>query len=723
LPRGWKQAHDSARFMNLPKLLKQAEKLVSYGKTGEAIEVYQEILSEDFQNNQVHSLIADLYIEKRDMQRASRHLFKIASDWSAQGNSVEAAASYRRIIKILPKNTLAREKLLEIFTKNGARGEVVNLMMELCSVAESEGNASKTIEYLEKLISLDPTNRSHSTKLALFLNERGLKDKSVEIFYQLACDYFREEHYEETLAALEKIRAIDPKDRNLPIRISEVFEKQGKIEKAIETLLTSLAEEPAQPSTMVFLARLCIKAGKIEEAERIYEKLVKINKSYLAQTIPFIEVLLAERKLDRALAHIERLHKEVQDAPARQKCVELLEEILKLDPQKLDAYRLLESLYGAAFQYDQLAVTLLSHADAYLAKCEYAKALDLARQLIDLEPYNEEYRSKYQVIEKLLSGGSRTQTPGKPVLGTLPEEDDEETRYASAKVDSHFDKTMSIVTDEDVENFIVDIELLEKFGQHASAIGRLEHVLKQYPHEIRLRQKLKTVYFDRKMPKRAAQECLEIAKILQQQNQKEEANKYLREAQRLNPVLSSTRREAAPATTTQAPAAATVSGTVAALEGDLSEIGLLDVIQILDNCQKTGKLLVSSEGQAGTISFNAGRIVNAIYQEKAGEHAMYALVAVKGGRFEYQPSAAAFDVVIHNSNTNLLLEGLRLLDEANRDMNEAEILPDDETEVPVEAASQEPLESRAQPAAALRPSMAAVQVLQAIDDQNPLEEI
>ena len=712
--------------MNLPKLLKQAEKLVSYGKIAEAIEVYQEILSEDFQNNQVHSLIADLYIEKKDMQRASRHLFKIASDWSTQGNTVEAAATYRRIIKILPKNTLAREKLLEIFTRNGARADVVNLMMELCSVAESEGNTPKTIEYLEKLISLDPTNRSHSTKLALFLNERGLKGRSVETFYQLAKDYFRDEHFEDSLAALEKIRAIDPKDRNLPIRISEVFEKQGKIEKAIETLLTSLAEEPAQPNTMEFLARLCIKAGKIEEAERIYDKLVKINKSYLAQTIPFIEVLLAERKLDRALAHIERLNKEVQETATRQKCVELLEEILKLDPQKLDAYRLLESLYGAAFQYDQLAVTLLSHADAYIAKCEYAKALDLARQLIDLEPYNEEYRRKYQVIEKLSSGGGRMQAPGKSAHGAPPEEDDEETRYASTKVDSHFDKTMSIVTDEDVENFIVDIELLEKFGQHASAIGRLEHVLKQYPHEIRLRQKLKSIYFDRKMPKRAAQECLEIAKILQKQNQKDEANTYLREAQRLNPVLSSSRREAsAPATTAQAsaPGTGTGSGNSIALKGDLSEIGLLDVIQILDNCQKTGRLQVSSEGQAGTILFNVGRIVNAIYQEKAGEQAMYALVAVKGGTFEYQPSAIAFDVVIHNSNTNLLLEGLRLLDEANRDMNEAETLPHDETEVPVPAASQEPLENRAQPAATLMPSMATVPVLQAIDDQNPLEEI
>ncbi|MCI0721624.1 MAG: DUF4388 domain-containing protein [Acidobacteria bacterium] len=709
--------------MNLPKLLKQAEKLVSYGKTTEAIEVYQEILSEDFQNNQIHSLIADLYIEKRDMQRASRHLFKIASDWAAQGNSVEAAASYRKILKILPKNTLAREKLLEIFTKNGAKNEVINLMMELCAVAESEGNVPKTIEYLEKLISLDPANRSLSTKLALFLNDRGLKEKSIEIFYQLARDYFRDEHYEDTLGALEKIRAIDPKDRNLPIRVSEVYEKQGKIEKGIETLLTSLAEDPAQPNTMAFLARLCIKAGKIEEAERIYEKLVKINKSYLAQTFPFIEVLLAERKLDRALAHIERLQKEVPDGPTRQKCVELLEEILKLDPQKLDAYRLLESLYGTAFQYDQLALTLLSHADAYIAKCEYAKALDLARQLIDLEPYNEEYRRKHQVIEKLLSGGSRAKALGKPAPAASSEEDDEEAPYVAAKVDSHFDPTVSIVTDEDVDNFIVDIELLEKFGQHASAIGRLEHVLKQYPQEIKLRQKLKILYFDRKMPKRAAQECLEIAKILQHQDQKEEANKYLREAQRLNPVLSSARRDAAPATVKAAPATAAAAASYAALKGDLSEIGLLDVIQMLDNCQKTGKLLISSERQAGTIFFNAGRIVNAIYQEKAGDEAMYALVAVKGGTFEYQPSATAFDVVIHNSNTNLLLEGLRLLDEANRDMNEAEALPYEQTEALLQTASHEPLESRPQPVTSVNPSLAGVPVLQSIDEQNPLEEI
>ncbi len=142
--------------------------------------------------------------------------------------------AYRRIIKILPKNTLAREKLLEIFTKNGARAEVVNLMMELCSVAESEGNTPKTIEYLEKLISLDPTNRSHSTKLALFLNERGLKDKSVEIFYQLARDYFREEHFEEAWLRWKRFAPLTRRIATFPsgsVRFSRSRERLRKPSK------------------------------------------------------------------------------------------------------------------------------------------------------------------------------------------------------------------------------------------------------------------------------------------------------------------------------------------------------------------------------------------------------------------------------------------------------------------------------------------------------------
>ena len=107
--------------MNIPKLLKQAEKLVSYGKINEAIDLYQEILSEDFQNTSVHQLIADLYISKKDFQRASRHLFKVAADCASLGDPTEAINVYRKIIRILPKNVLAERNCWNSTREAGPR--------------------------------------------------------------------------------------------------------------------------------------------------------------------------------------------------------------------------------------------------------------------------------------------------------------------------------------------------------------------------------------------------------------------------------------------------------------------------------------------------------------------------------------------------------------------------------------------------------------------------
>ena len=122
--------------MNLAKQLKQAEKLVAYGKVNEAINLYQEILAEDFQNTTVHQLIADLYISKQDFLRASRHLFKLASDYTSQGNKGEAINVYRKILKVQPRNTLAREKLMEFYSRTGSKTELFSIMTELCAIYE-----------------------------------------------------------------------------------------------------------------------------------------------------------------------------------------------------------------------------------------------------------------------------------------------------------------------------------------------------------------------------------------------------------------------------------------------------------------------------------------------------------------------------------------------------------------------------------------------------------
>ncbi len=107
------------------------------------------------------------------------------------------------------------------------------------------------------------------------------------------------------------------------------------------------------------------------------------------------------------------------------------------------------------------------------------------------------------------------------------------------------------------------------------------------------------------------------------------------------------------------------------LKGDLSDIPMQDVVQILESGRKCGKLVIIAAGQSGVVFFNEGRIVDAGFRNKVGESALFDLLAVGKAKFEYRPSETPFPEVISNSNTYLLLEGLRLLDEASRNCTEA----------------------------------------------------
>jgi diguanylate cyclase (GGDEF)-like protein len=105
----------------------------------------------------------------------------------------------------------------------------------------------------------------------------------------------------------------------------------------------------------------------------------------------------------------------------------------------------------------------------------------------------------------------------------------------------------------------------------------------------------------------------------------------------------------------------------AAFRGDFSEIELVDVLQILANGRKSGKLMMSAEGHVGIVFFNMGRIVDAIFRGKRAEQAFFEILTINKASFEFQSSTRPFDEHITSSNTHLILEGLRLLDETNRE--------------------------------------------------------
>ena len=100
-----------------------------------------------------------------------------------------------------------------------------------------------------------------------------------------------------------------------------------------------------------------------------------------------------------------------------------------------------------------------------------------------------------------------------------------------------------------------------------------------------------------------------------------------------------------------------------AFQGSLAELHLPDIIQLISVSGKTGVFHLTDGALAGEIYLNDGKIVHAQLDEASGEEAVYALAMWSQGDFRFDPGVATELRTITKSNTNLLMEAARRLDE------------------------------------------------------------
>jgi len=100
--------------------------------------------------------------------------------------------------------------------------------------------------------------------------------------------------------------------------------------------------------------------------------------------------------------------------------------------------------------------------------------------------------------------------------------------------------------------------------------------------------------------------------------------------------------------------------------GKLSLIGLPDLIQILEQGRNSGTLSLVSGEKKGAIYFQEGRVLDASAGERKGKGAIYHLLSWKEGDFSFQSGTVSVSPAIYASGTELVLEGIRRLDETAR---------------------------------------------------------
>ena len=99
------------------------------------------------------------------------------------------------------------------------------------------------------------------------------------------------------------------------------------------------------------------------------------------------------------------------------------------------------------------------------------------------------------------------------------------------------------------------------------------------------------------------------------------------------------------------------------VEGSLSEVSLVDLLQIFGLNRRTGTLFLQYGEQQGRIHLEDGSVISVVLGETTGEKALYRILRWHEGSFRYHPGHADVTRDIARSMDALLMEGMRQLDE------------------------------------------------------------
>ncbi len=103
------------------------------------------------------------------------------------------------------------------------------------------------------------------------------------------------------------------------------------------------------------------------------------------------------------------------------------------------------------------------------------------------------------------------------------------------------------------------------------------------------------------------------------------------------------------------------------VRGNLAQMNVIDLMQSLEMGRKSCKLLLAHEGDRCEVFFAEGQVKHATYGDLVGDQAVFKVLRWTGGSFQLDFEGKTDKATTELNTQGLLMEGLRLLDESQRD--------------------------------------------------------
>jgi CheY-like chemotaxis protein len=126
------------------------------------------------------------------------------------------------------------------------------------------------------------------------------------------------------------------------------------------------------------------------------------------------------------------------------------------------------------------------------------------------------------------------------------------------------------------------------------------------------------------------------------------------------------------------------------VRGSLAQMNVIDLMQSLEMGRKSCQLTLTKEAEKCEVFFAEGQVKHATYGSLVGDEAVFKVLRWTGGNFQLDFEGKTNKETTQLNTQGLLMEGLRLLDESQRDGGGEAEMSASETAAPTPVSSQTP---------------------------------
>lgn len=512
---------------NKAKVLKSAEKYVQQGKIAAAIDEYRKIVDADPNDLTMINTLGDLCVRAGRTEEAILNFSRIAENYRENGFTLKAIAMYKKISKLEPSNYETSLKLADLYSKQGLIVDARQQYLIVADAYKRNGQTKKALEVLQKIADLDPENTSVRLKLAESYHIEGLNDEANEAYISAGQEFLRKGRFQEGIQAFQKALSINPESKPALKAIADAYLQQNDLQRAFEMLNHALDKNPGDTDLIVILGRTYLSAKMLEEAESTFSRLLDLDKSRYDYLIEVGRRFLESGQFDRVISVVDRCIDLLIARRQEEKAISLLKGILEYDANHMNALKRLADIYMRVREDHNLVATLNMVVEAALRRSLKPEAITALRQLIEIEPDEPSYKQRLASL-----GGEQPATiPGYSV----PPAFEAPAARGGDKYGTAPLKPMPEVNS--AEKQLREAEMFASRGYADHAAELLEELTNQHPDYIEARLKLKQLYIDGGLEEKAAQQCMELARLYEAKGDTALANDLLSEAYELNPSL------------------------------------------------------------------------------------------------------------------------------------------------------------------------------------------